>query len=134
RSRRMKTPLRFTVVLALAIGVAVYATSAASSPAQLKYAADVRKSSFASDRLFNDLTHAIGGVDFADRVSFPNVTTRILVRIEVITPYDNHQTGMERWTIQHDGGTTASYIVRFVPDGKGGTNFAVSKDKGTPTH
>jgi hypothetical protein len=148
----MNTTLRINL-FALATCVAGCATSAgpsqtpAEQPAQsprphstgevtkapLTYTPEVRKSSHADDRLFNDMTHAIGGVDFYDRVVYPKATTRVLTRIEVITPYDNHQTGIERWTIQHDGDTSASYVVRFMPDGKGGTDFAVSKDKGVST-
>jgi len=75
------------------------------------------------------MTRAIGGVDFVGRILFPTATQRVLVRVEVVVPYDNRQTGIERWTIQHDGNVNASYIAHFSPDGKGGTNFAVSRDK-----
>src|SRR5215831_7572309 len=104
---------------------------AAVTRAPLSYTPEVRKSSYADDRLFQDMIHALGGVDFVDRVMFPKATQRALIRIEVITPYHSGQAGVERWTIQHDADTTASYIVRFIPDPKGGTTFAVSKDKGS---
>jgi hypothetical protein len=99
----------------------------------LTYTPEVRKSSDADDRLFNDMLHGIGGVDFYDRVQFPQATVRILVRIDVLVPYNNHQTGIERWTIQHEGDATASYIATFRPDGKGGTYFGVGKDIGKAT-
>ena len=110
-------------------------TQAARNPkptattAPLVYSPKVRKSSYADDRLFRDMTRAIGGVDFVGRILFPTATQRVLVRVEVVVPYDNRQTGIERWTIQHDGNVNASYIAHFSPDGKGGTNFAVSRDK-----
>lgn len=106
--------------------------SPAVATAPLIYTPEVRRLSYADDRLFRDMVTGIAGVDFYDRVSFPKSTHRSLVGIEVVTPYDSRQTGVERWSIQHDGDVTATYIVRFMPDGRGGTNFAVARDKGQP--
>jgi hypothetical protein len=80
--------------------------------------------------LFRDLLGASGGVNFADEVTFPKVKERRIVKIEAIVPYDNHKTGVERWTIQHDGKDTASYLLKFIPEGHGGTQFTVQKDEG----
>jgi hypothetical protein len=149
----MKDAVRINIALTLILGTTGCATTAAPPqpraaappPAQtqrvapnvtrapLTYTPEVRKLSGADDRPFSDMSHAIGGVDFYDRVQCPQATTRTLVRIDVIVPYSNHQTHIERWTIQHDGEVTASYIARFMPDGKGGTNFAVGKDTGKVT-
>jgi hypothetical protein len=107
--------------------------AAAITAAPLTYTAEVRRLSRADDRLFTDMMHAMGGVDFRDRALFPQATQRALTGIEVVVPYDNRETGIERWTIQHDGEMTATYIVRFKPDGKGGTYFSVAKDVGSVT-
>jgi hypothetical protein len=101
--------------------------------AALTYTPEVRSSSRADDRLFTDMMHAMGGVDFLDRELFPQATQRALTSIEVVVPYDNRETGIERWTIQHDGEITATYMVRFKPDGKGGTYFSVAQDIGSVT-
>jgi len=85
----------------------------------------------ADNRLFHDLLTQIGGVKFADEVIFPKAKNRAIVKIDVIVPYDNRKIGIERWTIQHDGFTTCSYIVKFIPDGNGGTQFTVQKDNGS---
>ena len=105
----------------------------AVTAAPLTYTAEVRRSSHADDRLFTDMMHAMDGVDFLDRALFPQATQRALTSIEVVVPYDNRETGIERWTIQHDGEITATYLVRFKPDGKGGTYFSVAKDIGSAT-
>ena len=104
---------------------------ATTSSSRLSYTPEIRKMSYADDRLFRDMLNAIGGVKFADEVSFPNVKERKITAIEAIVPYDNRKPGIERWTIQHDGQDTCSYMVRFIPDGRGGTTFTVQKDTGT---
>jgi hypothetical protein len=109
----------------------IIARHEAASSSKLLYTPEVRKASFASDRLFRDLLNAIGGVKFADEVSFPEAKERRITRIESIVPYDNRQTGVERWTVQHDGRDTCSYMVKFFPDGRGGTRFTVQKEQGT---
>jgi len=107
--------------------------------------------SCADNTLFRDVLNGIGGVGFADQTFFPNAKERRITKIDVIVPYSYHRpnsafglvgilaaqphdapkTGVERWTIQHDGQDTYSYIVKFIPDGFGGTQFSVQKDDGT---
>lgn len=87
--------------------------------------------SYADERLFCDLLTQIGGIGFAEHVMFPHVKSREVVNIEAIVPYDNRKTGVERWTIKHDDQEICSYLVRFIPDGQGGTTFSVKKDRGT---
>jgi len=86
--------------------------------------------SYADDRLFRDVFGGPGGVGFADEVMFPNAKVKTVTKIEAIVPYDNRKTGIERWTIQHDGQDTRAYIVKFIPDGHGGTTFTTQKDDG----
>ena len=85
--------------------------------------------SYADERLFRDLWTAPGGVGFADVTMYPRARNKALTRIEVLTPYDNKKTGVERWYIQHDGQDTAAYLVKLIPDGHGGTTFTVQKDQ-----
>lgn len=93
-------------------------------------APDVRKMSHVDDRLFRDVFGGMGGVGFADEVMFPNAKAKVITKINVIVPYDSHNVGIERWTVQHDGQDTCSYIVKFTPDGHGGTSFSTQKDDG----
>ena len=116
------------LIAALTVFLAGCATTSSS---KLTYAPEIRKMSSADDRLFRAMLNAIGGVKFADEVSFPNAKERKITAIETIVPYDNRKTGIERWTIQHDGQDTSSYMVKFIPDGRGGTTFTVQKDTGT---
>jgi hypothetical protein len=92
---------------------------------------EVRKMSYADNRLFRDMLNAISGVGFFDEVLFPNAKERKVIKIQAIVPYDNRKTGVEYWTVQHDGQDSCSYIVNFIPDGRGGTTFTVKKDEGT---
>lgn len=83
--------------------------------------------SLAGDRLFNDVFASPGGVGFADRVYFPDVQSKRVKKIEIIKPYDNRDSGIEEWYIEHAGGSTIVYIVEYIPDGKGGTFFSVKR-------
>ena len=121
----MKKHLVLIATLALLIG-----GCATMSSSSLTYTPEIRKMSDADNRLFHDLLTQMGGVKFADEVMFPNAKSRAIVKIEVIVPYDNQKTGIEHWTVQHDGLDTCVYIVKFIPDGSGGTQFTVQKDKG----
>lgn len=80
------------------------------------------------DTLFRDLLTKPGGVAHADMILFPRSQRKTLARIEVLTPYDNRQTGQERWFIQHESGEPTPYLVRLIPDGRGGTTFTVQRD------
>jgi hypothetical protein len=95
----------------------------------LEYSDDVRRQSSAGDALFHDLLADRHGVGFLDRRSYPKANVRTLENIEVIVPYNNVRTGFERWTIRHDEADNVSYLLRFAPDGFGGTTFSVTKDK-----
>ena len=125
----MKNQLILIATLAVLL-----AGCATTSSTGLTYTPEIRKMSYADNKLFRDLLSAIGGVKFADEVSFPNAKERRITGIEAIVPYDNHKTGVERWTVQHDGQDTCLYIVRFIPDGHGGTQFTVQKDDGKTKH
>ena len=116
------------LIAALALVIAGCATTSSSS---LTYTPEIRKISDADNRLFGDLLTQIGGVGFADEAIFPNAKSRAIVKIDVIVPYDNKKTGIEHWTVQHDGLDTCVYIVKFIPDGSGGTQFTVQKDNGS---
>jgi len=116
------------LIAALALLISGCATMSNSS--SLTCTPEIRKLSNADDRLFSDLLTQMGGVGFADESSFPEAKTRTLENIMVIVPYDNHQTGVERWTIEHDNpDDTASYTVKLIPDGHNGTTFSVQKEK-----
>jgi hypothetical protein len=123
----MKTLMK-KKVLTIALTLLLVGCATMGSSAKLAYTPEIRKMSSADDRLFRDLLNAIGGVKFADEVSFPDAKQRKITAIETIVPYDNRKPGSERWTIQHDGQDFASYLVRFNPDGRGGTTFTVQKD------
>jgi len=84
--------------------------------------------SAADDRLFRDVFGGPGGVGFADRVMFPQARAKKITKIEVVVPYDNHHPGSERWTVEHDGRDSCAYLVKFLPDGHGGTTFSTQKD------
>ena len=116
--------------LILIATLAVFLSGCATTSSPLTYTPEIRKMSYADNRLFRDMLSGIGGVGFADEVSFPNAKVRTVTKIEAIVPYDNRQTGVERWTVQHDGQDICSYIAKFIPDGRGGMTFAVQKDDG----
>jgi|SRR6266550_421813 len=90
---------------------------------------EVRKMSSTDETLFRDLLTKPGGVAHADFVSYPRSKQKTLTRIEVLTPYDNRQTGQERWSIVHEDGETAAYLVKLIPDGRGGTTFTVQMER-----
>ncbi len=138
--------------LILIATLAVFLAGCATTSSSLAYTPEVRKMSCADNRLFRDVSSGIGGVVFADEVAFPGAKVRTITKIEVIVPYSSYhkpssffgvvgtlatmphdvpKTGIERWTVQHDGQDTCSYIVKFIPDEYGGTTFVVHKDKGT---
>jgi hypothetical protein len=96
---------------------------------KLTYTPEIRHQSYADDRLFADLLNAIGGVGFADKVYYPDATERKIVKIEVVVAYDNQNTGIENWMIDHGTAGVSVYTITLVPDGQGGTNFGVRKDK-----
>lgn len=104
-----------------------FANSGNSGSAALVYTPEVRKMSFADEKLFTNLVMGIGGVTFADEVHYPDAKRRKLVRIEAAVPYNGREAGVERWEIEHDGGETVSYTVTYTPDGRGGTVFSVAK-------
>jgi hypothetical protein len=113
--------------------LAVLAVCTVAHAAQTTYATltcpnEIRRMSFASDALFRDMLGGIGGVGMADAARYPQAKSRFIAKIQVIVPYDNVRTGIERWTIAHDGDKGVAYILYFVPDGHDGTNFGVKLD------
>jgi hypothetical protein len=123
----MKNTLILVTFLVLLIGCATTPSGV------ITIAPEVRKMSMTDEILFRDLLTKPGGVTHADMVLYPRSKKKALTRIEVLTPYDNHQTGQERWIVEHEGGDTTAYLVRLIPDGHGGTTFTVQRDaKGTP--
>jgi len=116
------------LIAALALLISGCATMSSSS--SLTCDPEVRKLSDADDTLFNNLLSQMGGVGFTDESLFPGAKTRTVVNITAIVPYNNHQTGIERWTVEHDSpDDTCSYIVNLIPDGHNGTTFTVQRDK-----
>ena len=113
------------LILAIAALVAGCATT---RDAQMVIQPGVREHSTADERLFRDVLTQRGGVGYADFVLYPRSAQKALTSIQVITPYDSHKTGVERWTVQHDGQDSCTYLVKFIPDGHGGTTFTVQKD------
>ena len=99
------------------------------APERLQYTPEVRKQSLAGAVLFHDLLSAPGGVAMMDEVPYPKATQRKLIKVEVLSPYQNGQVGREKWTVDHADDSPASYTVRLSPTAGGGTDFAVSKDK-----
>jgi hypothetical protein len=98
------------------------------APERLSYTAEVRRQSLADSLLFHDLVSAPGGVAMADELASPKATQRKIVSIQILEPYQGSQIGVERWTIGHEDNRVASYTVKLIPDGKGGTTFVVSKE------
>jgi hypothetical protein len=115
------------LLLAIILVVGVRNRAAAELPS---YAPEIRRSTFADDVLFHDLLGAPGGVGMVDEVFFPKAKERKIIHIEIKVPYDGRQAGVERWTIEHAEGDDIAYRVNLIPDGQGGTTFAVEKDQG----
>jgi hypothetical protein len=90
---------------------------------------EIRKLSQADQRLFNDIAWGMAGVGFMDQTYFPDFAERKIVKIERIATSDGKSQGIEEWTIQHVGGGDATYIVKIIPDGKGGAYFSTSLKK-----
>jgi hypothetical protein len=90
---------------------------------------EVRAQSMADKILFNDMLYAAGGVGMLDEARFPDAQERSVVKIEVIVPYNNQNVGQEQWTIRHSEGSATTYLLRFIPDGSGGTNFTIGIGK-----
>ncbi len=118
----MKNAFLFVAVIILLAGCTT------PHEANMSVQPGVRKQSMADERLFRDVLMQRGGVGYADFVLYPNSTQKALTSIQVVVPYDNHKTGVERWTIQHDGQDSCTYLVKFIPDGHGGTTFTVQRD------
>jgi hypothetical protein len=122
----MKNTLALITALVLLVGCATTPHGTIAIPPE------VRKMSTTDETLFRDLLTKPGGVTHADMVLYPRSQQKTLTRIEVLTPYDNRRTGQERWFIQHEGGETTAYLVKLIPDGRGGTTFTVQRDS-SPT-
>lgn len=122
--------VHFPKLFALSAAMLLLAGCASTTGHGVAFSQPVRSASYADDTLFRDLVNAPGGVAFADRVLYPDVRQRDLVRIEVLAPYGAAgRVGIERWFITHDGEITVSYLVTLTPDGRGGTHFAVRPDQ-----
>ncbi len=113
----------------LALVTLLLAPVVMAAPERLQYTPEVRKQSYADNILFHDLVSAPGGVAMADEAFFPAAKERRIVSIEAVVPYDNRRVGIERWTIRHSETETVTYVVKFVPDGSGGTDFGVGLAK-----
>jgi hypothetical protein len=107
--------------------IALSACATTGSSSKFAYTQEVRSQSFTSNVLFHDLLTAIGGVGRLDESTYPQTKERTIIRIQVILPYDLQKTGIERWTIRHDGDKVAVYQVALIPDGEGSTDFSVTK-------
>lgn len=114
--------------LLMAITVVASGTFAAAARPQLHASPEVRRASKTDDTLFRDLLVGDGGVGFFDQILYPDVKHRVVSRIDVVTPYDSKQAGVERWHVQHDQGDTVTYRITLDSDGKGGTYFGVMRE------
>jgi hypothetical protein len=90
---------------------------------------EVRKQSSCDDVLFRDLLTKRGGLGHANWLWFPKVKQSVVTKIEVVTPYDNKHTGVERWFVQHDDGEICVFLVKLRPDNKHETDWAVQLEK-----
>lgn len=123
-------PLVRSFLLRLAFAcLALFITGCATTGggAGLRYSRDVRQQSMADDVLFHDLVSGTGGVGFIDAAYYPQATARTLKRIVVTVPYQPSGSGVEEWTIEHDGNETVTYVVKLSPDGQGGTYFGIRR-------
>ena len=120
-----------TTVLSLSFVIGFLLAGCATTAPQstLSIAPEVRRVSQADETLFRDMMRAVGGIGFIDRVFYPNAKQSSVVRIEVVTPYSGSQPGVERWYIEHDGKDAATYLITFIPDGKGGTYFGTKREQ-----
>ena len=115
--------------LALILLVPLAAAPAPVDP--LVCAPEVRRASKADDVLFQDLLAAPGGVATADQIAFPKGSPgRHVSLIQVVVGYTGKSRGLERWTVAHASGETASFLVVLIPDGQGGTTFQIRRDTG----
>lgn len=112
----------------VAIAVVAAGTFSVAARPPLRATPEVRRTSKADDTLFRDLLVGDGGVGFFDQILYPDVKEREVARIDVVTPYDSKQTGVERWHVQHDRGETVTYRITMDPDGEGGTYFGVVRE------
>jgi hypothetical protein len=120
--------LKINVILIAVLVVLLFEGCMTLPSPTLNYSAAVRDSSYADDQLFYAVIHHYGGVGYMDEELFPNATVRTITRIDAEVPYDIRTMGLERWTIQHDGKDSCSYIIKFTPDGYNGSVFQVWKD------
>jgi len=111
----------------LLITIAILGLAGCATMPPIAYTPEVRKMSYTDATLFRD---SLNGVYMYDHIFHPKVTKREVVKIEVIVPYDNVKVGLERWIVSHDGQETSAYIVKMIPDGRGGTDFNIGKDDG----
>jgi hypothetical protein len=96
---------------------------------KLNCSSEIRKMSHVDNAQFRALLGGIGGIAMMDEAIFPNVKEREIVEIKVITLCLNGKTGVERWTIKHDGNQTAAYLVKLIPDFRGNTHTTIEQDK-----
>ena len=64
-----------------------------------------------------------------DRVFYPDVRSRELIKIEVIIPYGRTDQGIERWYVRHDGKDVVRYLIQLKSDGRGDTFFATKLER-----
>jgi len=121
----MKNKLMLTILLAALVG------GCATNSSSVKYSHDVRQMSYADNSLFHDALNGPGGLAETDRTLFPAARRRTIIKIESLVPFKEQQTGLERWTVQHDGKDTCAYVVRYIPQGNGKVQVAVHKSSET---
>lgn len=120
--------MRIFKIALLSIALSIFGCASNPTSSTLSISPEVRASSKADDRLFKDMAESTGGVGYIDKVLHRSAKSRVLIKIEVISPYNGKDEGLERWHIQHDGKSTATYLVELIPDGNGGTFFATSPE------
>ncbi|HEX7652678.1 MAG TPA: hypothetical protein VF607_04170 [Verrucomicrobiae bacterium] len=128
---------RISLILPLVTGLILLgsigsgcSTKALARPQEISAAAVAKDSKLTGD-LFAEAIDGPGGLGGVDEALFPRAKNKQVIKIEVLKPFENHQTGLERWTVQHDNKETCAYLIRIIPDANGGTTFITFKDDGS---
>ena len=112
----------------LSITLSIFGCASNQPSSKLSVSPEIRTQSKAGDILFKDMTESTGGVGFIDKTLHRSAKNREIIKIEVISPYNGKDKGLERWYIQHDGINVVTYLVELIPDGNGGTFFATTPE------
>lgn len=107
----------------------LFAGCASNTGSRVECPPEVQAQSQADRRLFADIAWGMAGVGFMDQTYFPGFALRKITKIERLATSDGKSQGVEEWTVEHVGGGSATYVVKIIPDGKGGAYFSSSLKK-----